>query len=106
MCDEWGGGELDISGFLNFKKWSEENGFSPELEIDRIDVDGPYSPQNCRWVHKEEQKFNKTNTVNLTLDGVTKPLMAWASDYGIETNTLRQRIRRGMDVKRALYIED
>lgn len=47
VCDEW------KSTFLNFYNWSLQNGFSAELEIDRIDNDAGYSPSNCRWVtHK------------------------------------------------------
>lgn len=104
ICDEWGAGNIeDINGFINFKNWSEENGFSPELEIDRIDVDGPYAPWNCRWIPKIDQRFNKTNTVTLTIDGVTKPLMEWANDVGIKADTLRARIRKGVDAKTALY---
>ena len=103
ICDEWGAGNVkDIDGFVSFKRWSEEHGFSPELEIDRIDVDGPYAPWNCRWIPKADQKFNKTNTVTLTIDGVTKPLMEWADEAGMKADTLRARVKRGMDAKTAL----
>ena len=103
ICDEWGSGNKEnIDGFLAFKKWSEDNGFSTELEIDRIDVDGPYAPWNCRWIPKIDQRFNKRNTIILTVDGITKPLMEWANDAGIKVDTLRARIKRGMDAKTAL----
>jgi hypothetical protein len=47
MCDEW------ARSFPAFKKWSVENGYSDSLEIDRIDNNGNYCPDNCRWVtHK------------------------------------------------------
>lgn len=42
-----------------FIRWAKSNGFSPELELDRIDTDGPYSPENCRWVTKQENLRNK-----------------------------------------------
>ena len=103
ICNEWGAGNIkDIDGFLAFKDWSVEHGFASNLEIDRIDVNGPYAPWNCRWVRKTEQHFNKTNTVTLTIDGITKPLMEWANEAGIKADTLRARIKRGMDAKTAL----
>ena len=49
VCDEW----LDPdNGFNNFVKWAMENGYRDDLTIDRIDIDGNYCPQNCRWITK------------------------------------------------------
>ena len=53
MCEEW------LYSFENFYNWSIENGFSEELEIDRIDNNGNYEPSNCRWV---THKVNANNT--------------------------------------------
>lgn len=49
VCEEWSGKE---SGFLNFVNWAMANGYSDDLTIDRIDIDGDYSPDNCRWITK------------------------------------------------------
>jgi hypothetical protein len=43
VCDEW-------KSFEPFRDWALANGFKPELQLDRIDGDGHYSPSNCRWV--------------------------------------------------------
>lgn len=53
MCDEW------KSDFQAFAKWALANGYADTLSIDRIDVDGNYSPDNCRWVSMEKQNKNK-----------------------------------------------
>ena len=55
VCDEW----LDFS---NFARWALANGFKRELQIDRIDNERGYSPDNCRWVTPSEQNRNRRMT--------------------------------------------
>lgn len=56
VCNEWNNKE---NGFLNFREWACNNGYSDELSIDRIDTLKGYSPENCRWVDKEIQTLNR-----------------------------------------------
>lgn len=55
VCKEW----LE---YISFKKWSLQNGYRDNLQIDRIDNDGNYEPSNCRWVTRIENNRNKRNT--------------------------------------------
>jgi len=57
VCEEW------LNDSRKFIKWSLENGYKKELQIDRIDNNGNYSPDNCRWVTPKENSRNKRNIV-------------------------------------------
>lgn len=52
VCEEW-------KRFENFYEWSMNNGYSHELQIDRINNDGNYEPSNCRWVTRSENCKNR-----------------------------------------------
>ena len=75
VCDEW-------LVFENFRDWALSHGYSDDLEIDRIDNDKGYCPENCRWVTPKENVNNRRNTLRLS-DGT--PLAMFCSKVGIET---------------------
>jgi len=56
VCPEW---KDDPAAFV---AWADANGFQPDLQIDRIDNDGDYNPQNCRWVTAKENANNRRNS--------------------------------------------
>ena len=97
ICDEW------KDDFKSFEKWARSNGYNDELSIDRIDHDGNYSPDNCRWVDAKAQNNNKRTNHILTLDGVSHTMSEWADITGISYSAIRNRINNyGWDVRRAL----
>lgn len=53
VCYEW------QESFENFFMWAMTHGYKEGLEIDRIDVNGHYEPENCKWSNDSEQSFNQ-----------------------------------------------
>lgn len=99
VCDEW----LDKNnGFLNFYNWAINNGYKEGLSIDRIDVNGHYEPNNCRWISMLEQGKNTRNIHNITYKGETHCLSDWARISGVKRPTLFQRLNNGWSIEQAL----
>lgn len=99
MCDEW----LDKdNGFVNFRNWSIQNGYIDKLTIDRINNNGNYEPNNCRWVTRKEQQNNRRCNTLLTYKGETKSIAQWSEQLGVNHMTLRGRLARGWSVEKTL----
>lgn len=97
VCEEW------RNDFIPFRDWSFSNGYAEGLSLDRIDNDGPYSPENCRWVSMKEQCNNRRNNHFLNYNGETHTLASWAELKGMSPATLRRRIFvHGWSIEKAL----
>lgn len=99
MCDEW------KNDFMSFYNWAIDNGYSEKLSIDRIDTNGNYCPENCRWATAKEQANNTRKTVFLTYKGETKPASEWSEIVGISQSSLTQRKRKGWTDEECLTIK-
>ena len=97
VCNEW----LGQNGFHRFAEWALSHGYKEGLQIDRIDNNGDYSPDNCRFVTCKENNRNKRNNHRVTINGITKTLIEWCEIYGIPDRIVRARIsvRGWNDVK-------
>ena len=96
ICNEW---INENTGFENFAKWANDNGYNEKLSIDRIDVNGNYEPSNCRWVTAAEQSRNKRNNMYLTYNGKTMTITEWSREVGCTYNTILYRLLRGWDIE-------
>lgn len=88
ICNEW----LGDDGFVSFLNWSLSHGYQDDLEIDRINNDGEYSPDNCRWITHKQQQNNRSNNRYITYNGETKTLSEWCEQYGLRFPILKHRI--------------
>lgn len=75
---------------------------SPKHTVDRTDNDGPYSPENCRWVSKEIQSHNRRSNRLLELNGKKMLLCQWVKLTGLSRRTITARIDWGWSIKEAL----
>jgi hypothetical protein len=90
-------------GITVYERW--QRSFSYFLEdmgerpigstLDRIDNNGNYTPQNCRWATREEQANNKSNSCRITFEGRTQTVAQWARELGISHMTIRSRLKMG-----------
>ena len=89
ICDEW----LDKdNGFINFYNWAISHGYRDDLEIDRINVNGNYEPNNCRWIPKEYQYYNKRDSRKIYFNGEKITIPQLANILGITSQLLRYRL--------------
>jgi len=84
ICDEW------INSFERFRDDMLPT-YEAGLTLDRIDVNGNYCKENCRWATKKEQSVNTRRNRHITFNGLTKTLTEWGVFFGIKRSTLSQR---------------
>jgi len=94
VCERW----------HRFENYISDMGARPieGHSIDRIDVNGDYSPENCRYASAKTQANNTRKTIYMEIDGQTKPLTEWAEIFNIKSATVRNRLRKGWADRDAL----
>lgn len=104
VCDEW------RNDFAAFRDWAYSTGYNPELDgnteqsIDRIDNNGPYSPENCRWATALEQQKNREITTLYEFNGEEITASEFADRYGIKDKCfVYGRLKRGRTLYNVLY---
>lgn len=99
LADEW----LGENGFIHFKEWAFANGYQENLTIDRINVNGNYAPDNCRWVNWKVQENNRRNNVLVTINGTTKTFSEWCEFYGVPYGRAKSRYQKGFTIEDVFY---
>lgn len=101
VCDEW------RDNFQAFYNWAMANGYDPNAPlggctIDRIDVNGNYCPENCRFVSMKVQSVNQRRTQKCTYNGEELSVCELAEKYKINVKTLVSRLDRGWSIEKAI----
>lgn len=96
VCEEW------TQDFQSFYGWSMSHGYKEDLSIDRIDVNGNYEPNNCRWVTMKVQQNNRSNNHLITCSGETHTISEWAEITGMNKGTIRSRLVRGWSEEKTI----
>lgn len=104
ICDEW----LDFDKFYrdthesyqkHCTKYGERN-----TTIDRIDSNGNYTKENCKWNTLWNQNLNRTNNHLITYNGETKPLTQWEREKGFKRGVIQSRLMRGWSIENTLNL--
>lgn len=95
VCERW---------FNSYENFLSDMGLPPtrKHQIDRIDNEGDYEPDNCRWVSLRQNARNKRNSKLITAFGETLTQAEWAERTGIKRETIARRLKLGWDNEKAL----
>lgn len=96
ICEDW-------QEYIGFRTWALSNGYSDELSIDRIDVNGDYCPENCRWVDDKVQMNNQSRNRKIFFDGKQYTMSQLADKLGLSYSAIQHRIERGWDIDRIAH---
>ena len=88
ICDEW------RNSFEAFYEWAMANGYKDDLTIDRIDNDGNYCPDNCRWATQSEQSRNRSSNIRIKIGNSTRTLTEWCEIFGVNFSAIHARYQK------------
>lgn len=97
VCESW------RTSFTTFLK---DMGLRPTKKhsLDRIDNDGPYSPENCRWAIQRTQQNNRRDNRRIEAMGLNLTMSQWSRHLGVPVKRIQNRIYSGWDPAKALTV--
>lgn len=102
----YGGRGISISykwdKFIDFYN-DMKHGYADNLSLDRINPNGNYEPENCRWATPKIQNRNRRNNHLISLNNQNKTLAEWSEVSGIHYSLISYRIKNGWDAEKAIF---
>lgn len=95
VCSDW-------NTFPPFRDWALTHGYSDDLTLERIDVNGNYCPENCKWIAFAKQALNRTSNIVVDIDGERHTLVEWCQIRNLKYHTVYSRIYRGISPRAAI----
>lgn len=99
VCKEW------EESYIVFREWANNNGYSRELTIDRIDNDKGYYPENCRWADRITQMNNRRNNHIVEYNGEILTIDQICRKYNKPYNNVISRLSLGWNIDDAINKE-
>lgn len=97
ICDAW-------QQYENFERWALSAGYTSILTLDRINVNGDYTPENCRWATMKLQAYNRRDNHRLSFRGEYLTITEWAEQLGCTPTCLYYRLDAGWPIEEVLTI--
>lgn len=94
VCDAWNRPD----GLKEFAEWALSHGYQEDLTIERIDVNGDYSPENCKWIPQSEQGKNTTKNVFVTYNGEKMIIADFSRKTGIDHRIVSRDLKNGLTI--------
>lgn len=94
FCESW----------LKFENFLADMGSRPTKDhsLDRIDPDGPYCKENCRWATAKMQARNRRNSAKIMVEGVAMHIHDYCETFGISREAVKSRMKRGWSHERTI----
>lgn len=96
VCEEW------RNNYQAFKAWALSHGYNDTLTLERIDVNGNYSPENCKWISLKSQYDNQRKSISIM--GRSRSLRSWCKLLGINYGVARYRVKIGYRIEDVLEL--
>lgn len=99
LCERWRSSFADFYNDMGPRP-------GPGYSVERVDNDGDYSPENCRWATRKEQALNTRRNLLITIGSQTKPLKVWTDEMEMTYPKIWKRLRRGWTPEQALELTE
>lgn len=105
-CQRYGGRGIKVclewEDYPAFKRWAIANGYTDNLSIDRIDVNGDYEPSNCRWANDIQQANNKTSNVMISYKGENLTMAEFCRKKNLNYKVFSKYRKAGLSVEESI----